>query len=149
MEKKRGSSRIWQSGMLKNMLTSLVYIGDYLSNKQCKILDANGNMRHVINRGHVDQVLIEGHHAPIVSKELFGVVQELVEHGLLSSGRSRYNPEEKKIICRAMGVTAPMLSPASTSPTSPTLQEMHTVPTVDMPVEPFEEEAAEGEAKAV
>ncbi|MBR0079665.1 MAG: recombinase family protein [Synergistaceae bacterium] len=154
MEKKRGSSRIWQSGMLKNMLTSLVYIGDYLSNKQCKILDANGNMRHVINRGHVDQVLIEGHHAPIVSKELFGVVQELVEHGLLSSGRSRYNLEEKKIICRAMGITAPMLTPvASTSLQSPTIQEpeIPTVPTVD--IEPIDEEEpaepAEREAKAV
>ena len=106
MEAEAGSSRVWNRTPLRSMLTSVVYVGDYLSNKQCKIIDENGHSKRVVNRGEVEQILIEGHHEAIVSRELFDAVQNLVEAGLLSARRTRFSQRDEELMEEAMEAAA-------------------------------------------
>ena len=102
MEKENESGRGWTKNTVVNLLHSEVYIGDYLSRKHCRIVDENGITRRVKNRGYVDQILIEGHHEAIVSRELYEVVQELLDHKTLGSNRKRFSEEEYEIMDRAI-----------------------------------------------
>jgi alpha-glucosidase (family GH31 glycosyl hydrolase) len=79
-------------------LRSENYVGDFLSNKECTIIDSNGKEKRVKNKGFVDQILIEGHHPAIVSHELFDIVQELIKHGTIGGGRSVFSAEEKYLM---------------------------------------------------
>ena len=106
MEAEAGSSRVWNRTPLRSMLTSVVYVGDYLSNKQCKIIDETGRSKRVKNKGHVAQVLIEGHHEAIVSRELFDAVQKLIEAGLLSSLKTRFTKKDEKLMEESMEAAA-------------------------------------------
>ena len=67
---------------LRYALTNVSYTGDYLSNKHVKIIDRNGKTKTVKNNGHVGQMLLEGHHEAIVSRELFDAVQKLGNLGI-------------------------------------------------------------------
>ena len=110
MELKNGTIRVWQHGTLKGMLRSLVYVGDYMSNKYCKIVNMDGTSKIVRNKGQVDQILIQGHHEAIIHRDLFDVVQELLKYGLLSATRRRFNDTEFAIMEKARAVTQTIIA---------------------------------------
>ena len=83
-----------------------VYIGNYLSNKKCRVINADGTSKWVDNDGLVDQILIEGHHEALVSKELHEVVGELVKGGTLGGNRRQFSAEERETMSRAMKLAA-------------------------------------------
>lgn len=101
MEKERGSERVWSVAMLTRRLRNKIYIGEYLSNQSCTVVDKNGKRKRVENKGHVDQFLIQGHHPALVSDELFEIVQQLVQHCLLRTGRNNYYLSERELMDKA------------------------------------------------
>lgn len=101
MEREEGSEKVWTKPTVALLLQSENYVGDFLSNKECKIVDTDGKERRVKNKGFVDQILIEGHHPLIISHELFDAVQELIKYGLLSPCRSVFSAEEKHLMEKA------------------------------------------------
>lgn len=98
MEREEGSEKVWTKPIVALLLRSENYVGDFLSNKECTIIDSNGKEKRVKNKGFVDQILIEGHHPAIVSHELFDIVQELIKHGTIGGGRSVFSAEEKYLM---------------------------------------------------
>lgn len=98
MEREEGSEKVWTKPTVALLLRSENYVGDFLSNKECTIIDSNGKEKRVKNKGFVDQILIEGHHPAIVSHELFDIVQELIKHGTIGGGRSVFSAEEKYLM---------------------------------------------------
>ena len=98
MEREEGSEKVWTKPTVALLLRSENYVGDFLSNKECTIIDSNGKEKRVKNKGFVDQILIEGHHPAIVSPELFDIVQELIKHGTIGGGRSVFSAEEKYLM---------------------------------------------------
>lgn len=106
MEKERGNTRTWNTYSVGAVLRSEAYIGDYLSNKTCVIVDENGRRKRIQNKGHVDQILIQEHHPPLVSKELFEMVQILLQQGLLHGGRSNYYASELATMEKARRIAA-------------------------------------------
>ena len=128
MESQNGTSRIWQHGTLKGMLRSLVYVGDYMSNKYCKIVNRDGTSKIVRNKGQVDQILIQGHHEAIIHRELFDVVQELIKYGLLSATSRKFSDTEFAIMDRARTVTQTIISSISSIATFATLPNLSNLP---------------------
>lgn len=106
MEKENGNDRVWNKTPVVNLLRSVTYIGNYLSNKECRIVDEMGNVKRVKNTGQADQVLIEGHHPSLVSEELYNVVQELLDHVILGGHRRKFSDEEQAIMNRSMAIAA-------------------------------------------
>ena len=106
MEAEDGNGRVWNKTPVVNLLRSETYIGNYLSNKECSIVDENGVVKRVKNKGYVDQILIENHHPALVSKELYEVVQELLDHQTLGGHRRKFSEEEREIMERAMKLAA-------------------------------------------
>ena len=106
MEAENGSGRIWNKTPVVNLLRSETYIGNYLSNKECNIVDENGVVRRVKNTGQVEQILIEDHHPALVSEDLYNVVQELLDHKTLGGHRTSFSPEEHEIMDRSMKLAA-------------------------------------------
>ena len=82
------------------MLRSVVYIGDYLSNKEICIMTEDGPKR-VENDGHAEQTCLQGHHEPIVSPELFDIVQQMMDSRLLNSRRIRFSPADVELLGKA------------------------------------------------
>ena len=97
---------MWGSTTITNLLRSEKYIGNYLSNQGCKVIDENGVAKWVKNTGQVEQILIEDHHPALVSDELYNVVQELLDHRLLGSHRKNFSPEEMEIMDRSIKLAA-------------------------------------------
>ena len=107
MEEEAGSDRRWERTPVRNMLTSTVYVGEYLSNKECKIVDKEtGKVKRVKNNGYVEQIKIEGHHEAIIGRELFNIVQKVVEEGLLSAARTNYSKNDYRLIKEAIEAAA-------------------------------------------
>ena len=106
MEKEDGNGRVWNKAPVVNLLRSETYIGNYLSNKECSIVDEKGQVKRVKNKGYVEQVLIEGHHPALVSRELYEVVQELLDNKTLGGHRRKFSAEEREIMDRAMKLAA-------------------------------------------
>ena len=106
MEAEDGNGRVWNKTPIVNLLRSETYIGNYLSNKECSIVDENGIVKRTKNKGYVDQILIENHHPALVSKELYSVVQELLDHQTLGGHRRKFSEEEREIMERAMKLAA-------------------------------------------
>ncbi len=65
-----------------------------------------GQIKRVINHGHVDQTLIEDHHEALVSRELYDVVQELLDRVVLGAHRTRFSEAEQALMNRAMKLAA-------------------------------------------
>lgn len=103
LEKAEDTGRVWNHTSLLKLLTHLSYIGDYLSNRECSIATEEGAKR-VKNRGYVDQFYMEGHHEPLVSRELFWGVRALIERHLLSARKSKYSEEDLRLMeyCREL-----------------------------------------------
>ena len=103
----------------KNGTRSLVYVGDYMSNKYCKIVNRDGTSKIVRNKGQVDQILIQGHHEAIIHRDLFDVVQELIKYGLLSATRRKFSDTEFAIMEKSRAVTQTIIATLPTLPTLP------------------------------
>ena len=106
MEKETGGERNWTTHNLVSALRSETYIGDFLSNKSCFIVEENGYRRRIQNKGHADQILIQEHHAALVSRELYEMVQILLQQGLLRGCRSNYYPKEREMMEKAKRIAA-------------------------------------------
>ncbi len=102
MEAENGNSRVWKKATLVKLLRSETYIGNYLSNKECRVVDKDGRVKRVRNTGQVEQILIEDHHPALVSKELYNAVQELLDRVILGGHRKHFSEEERAIMDRAM-----------------------------------------------
>lgn len=101
MERENGGGRTWTTHRIGAVLRSEAYIGDFLSNKTCLIIDENGKKKRIQNKGHADQFLIQEHHPALISHELHDVVQMLLSGRLLDSGRSNFYPKELELMEKA------------------------------------------------
>ena len=75
----------WNQQRVAYMLKNIAYIGDYLTNRTYTVY--TDRRKKACNRGERDQYYLEGHHAPIVSKEQYEQVQDILKDGLLDSHR--------------------------------------------------------------
>lgn len=100
LEESEGTGKVWKATPINNMLTNYAYIGDYLSNKQTPVY-VDGEWRRRVNRGEADQYYITDHHEAVVSHELFGCVQELLENRTLFAKRTRFSKYEEALMERS------------------------------------------------
>lgn len=94
MEQEEDTGLVWENNRLTTLLRHEAYIGDVLTNKSyCPA-------RHVqvANRGERDQYYIESHHEPVIDRETFDRVQELVKRKLLWTVRKRFTQEEQELL---------------------------------------------------
>lgn len=97
MEREEGTGIIWENSRLSTLLRHEAYIGDVLTNKSY----CPAHNTQVVNRGERDQYYIEAHHEPIIERETFDRVQELVKRKLLWTGRKRFTQEERALLDNA------------------------------------------------
>lgn len=76
----------WLARRLRYLLTNINYTGDCLTNKTVTL----AGKKCKVNNGEQTQYLIEGHHEPIVSKEIFAKVQEMLKSGALTPQENQY-----------------------------------------------------------
>lgn len=109
LEEQEGTGRKWSHAMLKGVLRSEAYIGDYESGKHVRIIDKDGKTHVVKNDGVEEQIYIEDHHPAIISRELFHAVEEIVERGLLKSQRFSISDCDQELINYATRVSKGLL----------------------------------------
>lgn len=73
---KRYAGSLWNDGTIAAMVVNPVYIGDMEQGTQKQAMHM-GISRHRVRK--TDRIYVAGTHEPIVSRELFGQVQEIVE----------------------------------------------------------------------
>lgn len=96
MEKAEGTGATWSKKRLIYLLTNVVYMGDCLTNRTYHVYTDKMVIRP--NRGERDQYYIEEHHTPIVSREMFQRVQQVMQSGLLHSSYKRRTPEQLALL---------------------------------------------------
>jgi site-specific DNA recombinase len=96
MEEEAGTGIAWNKERLRRTFNNVVYKGDVLTGKTYTVRGAKKRVK--INRGERRQVILEQHHEPIVTPELFDRVQSLMELGLLHSYRCRMEPSERAFL---------------------------------------------------
>lgn len=96
MERDAGTDYEWKQDRVRSILTSIVYKGDVLTGKTYVVHGRKKAVR--INRGERPQYLLQEHHAPIVTLELFDRVQSLIELGLLNSLRKTIPDAHKRFL---------------------------------------------------
>lgn len=96
LEGEEGTGQTWQNNRVRRMLTNVSYVGDVLTGKSYTVYGKK--KQHKINHGERPQYLLEQHHQPIVTRELFDRVQLLMELGLLHSRRWHMTEEEKALL---------------------------------------------------
>ena len=106
MEKEMGEGRIWNKTPIVNLLRSEVYLGNYRSNKEIRIVTKDGQVKRVKNRGQASQILIEEHHEALVSRDLYDAVQKLLDMRTLGSRRNNFSAEEQLAMQHAMEIAA-------------------------------------------
>jgi len=96
MEAEAGTGVTWNKERLRRTLNSVVYKGDVLTGKTYVI---HGKKKKVkVNHGERPQYMLEQHHEPIVTPELFDRVQSLMGLGLLHTYKCRMNSTEKTFL---------------------------------------------------
>lgn len=100
MEQRDGTGKEWKNNTITSLLKSETYTGDYLSNKEITIITPEGK-KHVKNRGQQDQTLIEEHHEPLVSHELYNAVQTMIQNRLLHSNKANFPRGTEKLLLMA------------------------------------------------
>ena len=97
-------SRNWTARSIQYILTNEKYIGDSLFHKY--ITTETLPFRSVPNRGEKDQFYVADNHEPIISREDFKKVQELLaEHGNKRAVYGKNRLFAKKIQCALCGTT--------------------------------------------
>ena len=97
-EEAEGTDRRWSHAMIKNVLKSENYIGDYESMKKVTIREKDGSVHTMRNDGIEEQIYIEDHHPAIVDRELFRVVNEMVKCGLLRSDKVKFSEDDNRLL---------------------------------------------------
>ena len=87
METEAGTGYEWKKTRVYRILTSIAYKGDVLTGKSYVVHGRKKQTR--INRGERPQYLLQEHHDPIVTIEVYDRVQSLIELGLLHSSKVR------------------------------------------------------------
>ena len=88
MEDRDGTGKVWIQSVLQYLLINPYYTGVYISNKTIEtIVDRKGKVRRE-NNGEKGQFVIESHHEPLVSREDFETVGELVRTKALFTPRN-------------------------------------------------------------
>ena len=72
--------------------------------KHISVRDKDGTAHIVKNNGREEQIYIEDHHPAIVDRELFRVVGELVNRGLLRSGRVTFSDDDRSLLRYAASI---------------------------------------------
>ena len=96
LEKDEGSDYEWKKDRLYRMLTNIAYKGDVLTGKTYIVHGRKTQQR--VNRGERPQFLLQEHHAPIVTIEVFDRVQSLIELGLLNSLKVNFTEGEQQFM---------------------------------------------------
>jgi len=87
-EDRRGNTKRWDYARLYYTFTNEAYKGDLLTNKNYKPDYISKKMHK--NNGEVTQFYIEEHHEPIVSREDYDTVYEMLRAGKLDSRATRW-----------------------------------------------------------
>ena len=87
MEDRDQTGKVWNQSTLHYLLTNIFYTGVYISNRSYTLVTDHGKVAKK-NKGERGQFVIKGHHDPLVSKEDFDAVQELVKSGALNTPKS-------------------------------------------------------------
>ena len=92
---KRYAESLWNDGTIATMIVNPVYIGDMEQGIQKEAMHM-GIKKHIIKKE--DRIYVAGTHEPVVSRELFDKVQELVEERKqqVIASRGKYDNVEKK-----------------------------------------------------
>ena len=95
MKNKRYADSLWNDGTIAAMIVNPVYIGDMEQGTQKQAMHMGMN-RHRIQKE--DRIYVEGTHEPVVSRELFYKVQELVGERKQKyfEGKEKYSGVERK-----------------------------------------------------
>lgn len=80
-------SRGWDTAKIKNMLMSETYTGDILTNQWTMVSGEDGK-RIVRNDGIDDKYMIEYHHDPLVGRELWERINQMVENKELAGQKN-------------------------------------------------------------
>lgn len=86
-ESRDRTGREWDGSMVKYALTNETYVGDVLTNKSLIIWDGN-DKKLVVNDGLADQFYIRNHHEPMVGRQLYDRMREMVEAGTLAGQKN-------------------------------------------------------------
>lgn len=87
LERKESTGKNWIHATLRGMLLNEAYIGDILTNKTYK--PDYRSKASKLNRGEKPQFYLEGHHEPIVGRDTFAAVTQMIHAGALRSKRRR------------------------------------------------------------
>ena len=92
---KRYAESLWNDGTIATMIVNPVYIGDMEQGIQKEAMHM-GIKKHIIKKE--DRIYVAGTHEPVVSRELFDKVQELIEERKqkVIASRGKYDNVEKK-----------------------------------------------------
>lgn len=90
----------WTGEQIRRMLQTERYAGDLLLQKKYKVNFYTETLK--VNRGELPKYLVESHHPAIVSRELFGQVQQRFQHSRNSGVRRRY-PFSQRLVCASCG----------------------------------------------
>ena len=72
------TKRKWNSHMVKSLLLSEVYVGDILTNKTV-VMNIEGKGRRCVPNNKIeDQYYIENHHEPMISRELWKIITQMI-----------------------------------------------------------------------
>ena len=96
MEAEAGTGIAWNKERLRRTLNNVVYKGDVQTGKTYTVYEKKKKVKK--NRGERESYMLEGHHEPIVTPELFDRVQSLMGLGLLHSYRSRMTAQERALL---------------------------------------------------
>lgn len=96
MEAEAGTGITWNKERLRRTLNNVVYKGDVQTGKTYTVYEKKKKVKK--NRGERESYMLEGHHEPIVTPELFDRVQSLMGLGLLHSYRSRMTTQERTLL---------------------------------------------------
>ncbi len=86
----------WKHDRVYKILTNIAYKGDVITGKTYVVHGRKTGQR--VNKGERPQYLLQEHHAPIVTPELFDRVQSLIELGLLHSWKQVQKAEYRRLI---------------------------------------------------
>ena len=85
------TGKMWDKNTIMTMIANVVYVGDTLYQKT--FMDEK--YRQVRNNGELDKYYDEGHHEPIVSKEIFEAAQAMVKQRGKEVGYSDASPKTR------------------------------------------------------
>lgn len=97
---KRTTDLVWSSSSVRRILESEIYIGNLI---QCKTGVVSYKNHKVIKKDKEEWIRIEGTHEPIVSKDIFNSVQELLQSRYKAKSKSTSSVFSGLVVCGKCG----------------------------------------------